>query len=99
MNRIGPIGNKNHQTPINMVKNPNIIVSQYGIKGILLIAKQSGPLNKTTKNIRETINAKLAIINFHPHNYSIDHFLVTNLHYYQNLPDHYPHHLLLLQTP
>ncbi|NDB60373.1 hypothetical protein EB001_18275 [bacterium] len=39
---IGPIGNKNHQAPINIVKNPKISIIQFGINDILDIAKHKG---------------------------------------------------------
>lgn len=55
------IGNKNHQTPMKMVKIPRIFDIHFGMKDILLRKKTSGPLTKTSKKINPASSAKLAI--------------------------------------
>ncbi len=66
MNRIMFNGKiKNHHIPITIQNNPIIQIMNDGMNLDLLKRKVAGPNKRTTRKIRDTIMAKLAI-NFHP---------------------------------
>ncbi len=90
---IGPTGNKNHQTPTNIVKKPSIKIIHFGINDILDKIKQMGPENNTIKNISPAINAKLAI-SFPHHLPKVHHLWEPTFH-----PDHIRNHHLHVPHP